>query len=331
MSLRALPPGAHVILGDSAAGTFRRAFRPGDRLLIDRDVLSCGPTPRCADVAHWCEVRREFWHHAAPTSGPQPESSFGLLSESDRLPEAEQVTIWTATGVSEQLFVAHVLHRAEEIGVAPAKICVVQFETARGRAARVIGTGELNEQQMSEHPQPAPIPAAALQDYRDAWTALTSPDPVLMERYGETHPRASEWLQRAMQRLLRRFPDKRTGLPWWDFALLSEARLRPNAARVIGCTMASHWDEGDPVGDFYLFARLLRLGAARLRAPLLEISGDRMHMRNVQVALTAFGRDVLEGKASNHPTNPIDDWASGVKLSSADGALWFNDGGRLLR
>jgi hypothetical protein len=53
-------------------------------------------------------------------------------------------------------------------------------------------------------------------------------------------------------------------------------------------------------------------------------------MREVQVALTPFGLEVLEGRASYYPANPIDDWASGVRLSSADGALWFNDRGRLI-
>ena len=53
-------------------------------------------------------------------------------------------------------------------------------------------------------------------------------------------------------------------------------------------------------------------------------------MRDVQVALTPFGLDVLEGKVSNYPTNPIEDWAAGVKLPSAEGVLWFSEGGRLV-
>ena len=66
---------------------------------------------------------------------------------------------WATTGVSEQLFIAHVLHRAEEWAVDPGKICVVQFNTLRNRAARVLCTGELNEQHLSEHPEPAAISA----------------------------------------------------------------------------------------------------------------------------------------------------------------------------
>src|SRR3569833_2633590 len=80
---RTLPPGIHVILGDSDAGIFWRVFHPGDRLVIDRDVLSCGPTPRCNDLGAWCEARRAFWNSVAPGSAPEPEAAdFGLLGES---------------------------------------------------------------------------------------------------------------------------------------------------------------------------------------------------------------------------------------------------------
>ena len=149
--------------------------------------------------------------------------------------------------------------------------------------------------------------------------------------FSESQPSANEWLKRAMQLLLRRFPDRRSGVPWWDFVLLTEVRSRgPRAIRVIGHTMGSCYDAADLIGDHYLFGRLLRLGDPQLPVPLLEISGDRANMRDVQVALTPFGLDVLEGNASNYPANPIDDWASGVKLSSADGVLWFNAGGTLV-
>lgn len=326
-----VPPGIHVILGDSAAGIFRRVFHPGDRLVIDRDVLSCGPTLHCDDVQAWRSMRRAFWdtvpEHRAEATG------FGLLDEGERFRKAEWITIWAATGLNEQLFIAHVLHRIEEWGVDFGNVCLVRFETLRDRpSTRVVGTGELNEQHMSEHPEPVRISDATRQDYRAAWAALTSPDPTLIERFGEKHPGANDWLKQAMQLLLRRFPNKQSGMAWWDFALLSEVRSRgPRAARVIGYTIGNAIHEPDLVGDLYLFGRLLRLGDPRLPAPLLEVAGDRMDMREVEVTLTSFGRDVLDGTASNYPTNPIEDWASGVRLSSDDGALWFNDKGTLIR
>jgi hypothetical protein len=54
-------------------------------------------------------------------------------------------------------------------------------------------------------------------------------------------------------------------------------------------------------------------------------------MRELDVALTPFGEEVLSGAASSYPPNPIDDYAAGVRLSSAERKLWFNDGARLVR
>ena len=54
-------------------------------------------------------------------------------------------------------------------------------------------------------------------------------------------------------------------------------------------------------------------------------------MRDCQVRLTPFGAAVLECRTANYPDNPIDDWASGVRLSSADGRLWFREDGKLVR
>jgi hypothetical protein len=75
----------------------------------------------------------------------------------------------------------------------------------------------------------------------------------------------------------------------------------------------------------------MALGSPNLPQPLIEIFGIGTRMRDTEVKLTPFGLDVLEGRASNYPTNPIDDWAAGVRLSSRDGALWFNDNGKLVR
>jgi hypothetical protein len=328
-----VPPGVHVILGDSAGGTFRQVFHPGDRLVIDRDVLNCGPTRACDTLEAWSEMRQSFWSGVPEGSASEPlAADFGLLGERERLRKAEQITIWAATGLSEQLFISHVIHRAEEWGIDATKIRLAQFETLRNRTAHVLGTGELNPRHMSEHPEPTAISVSAVRDYRAAWTALTSPDPALIERFSDSNPSANEWLKRAMRLLLRRFPDKRSGLPWWDLVLLTHVRSHgPRAARVIGYTMGDFYDDADLTGDLYLFGRLLGLGAPELPAPLLEINGDRSKIREVQVALTPFGVDVLEGRTSCYPTNPIEDWASGVRLSSADGVLWFREGDRLIR
>jgi hypothetical protein len=327
-----IPPGIHVILGGSAAGIFNRVFHPRGKLLIEEDILNCGPTPPRIDSKAWSALRHDYWQKLAPEGIDQyAYSPQRVVLEIDKLRGAEQLTIWAATGLSEQLFIASTLEIAREAGVDPARISIVQFESVANHGI-VTGMGELGEKYMSDHPEPVAVTSEMLRDYHDTWSALTSPDPALIESFAETHASASPWLKRAMRLLLRRFPDKQSGLPFWDLALLREARRHsPNTRRIIGNAMVNHWDDGDLVGDYYLFGRILRLGNPALPQPLLELSGSTSDMRETEVKLTPFGTEVLEARASNYPANPIEDWASGVKLSSASGVLWFREGDRLVR
>jgi hypothetical protein len=329
--IKLLPPGLHLILGDSAGGIFTRVFYARDRLLIDQDVLSCGPTPPCVDLAAWAKARLTYWTSFVPGNpGEHVHSRFNLLDNALRLKDAERVYIWAATGVSEQLFIAFIVQLVKLVGGDVERLSLVPFEKVG--AKRVVGLGELDEAQFREHPEPQALHVDAIQHYLNAWTALTSPDPEDLISFPRDHADANSWLKLAMRLMSRRFPDKRTGLSYWDHALLSRVeKFGPGVSGIIGYTMAETFEFGDLVGDWYLFGRMLRLGSARNPKPLVALSGDQMSIRNTEATLTPFGQAVLKGEASNYPENPIDDWAAGVKLSSADGKLWFNDGGRLVR
>jgi hypothetical protein len=332
-SPKPLPPGIHIILGDSAGGIFMRVFRARERLLIDQDVLCCGPTPKCDDLRAWSALRLDYWMNLVPggESGHIPAPN-NLVSGVERLRGDETIHVWAATSLSEQLFIAHVVRLVDLVGADPTRIALVQFESLRNRRARILGMGELNEESMSDHPKPQQLSDATRADYRAAWSALTSEDPTAIERFAADRPNANAWLKQAMRLMLRRFPDKRTGLTHWDHKLLSITRKHaPRAARIIGAAITDDMEDADLTGDWYLFGRLQRLGDERLPQPLLKLTGDKTSMRNAEVALTPFGEAVLDGTASNYPTNPIDDWAGGVRLSSANGAVWFNDGERIVR
>jgi hypothetical protein len=328
-----LPPGLNVILGDSAASTFQRVFRPtSEQLDIDRDVLSCGPTRACANFDDWDSMRAAFWNSGPtdPHDAPQPRLESAVRA--DWLREAAQVNIWAGTGLSEQLSAAYTIHLAEAGRATRGKLWIVQFEHYHEGRDEVFGLGILDEEAMARHPEPRPLSDDELQNYRDLWAAITASEPGLLERFSPSHPRASQWLQRAPKLLLRRFPERASGLNFWDRALLAECAARNRkAARIIGDIIGKYWGEYDPVGDLFLFARLMGLSRASLPKPLLESCGTGTNMRETEVKLTPFGLDVLEGRASNYPANPIEDWAAGVRLSSRDGNLWFNDGGTLVR
>ncbi|HEU4590912.1 MAG TPA: DUF1835 domain-containing protein [Steroidobacteraceae bacterium] len=327
--IKLLPPGLHIVLGDSAGGIFTRVFFARDRLLIDQDVLSCGPLAPITDLASWSRRRAEFWSGILPgTGGEHVPSRFNLVANAQRLTDAERIHIWAATGVSEQLFIAFVVQLVKHVGGDAERIALVQFETLGKR--RIIGLGELDEAQLREPPEPVPMTVDLAQQYLNAWAALTSPDPTALTSFAREHTEANRWLRLAMQLMTRRFPDRRNGLNYWDHQLLAHVPQRgPAVSLIVGYTMADTFVLGDLVGDLYLFGRLLRLASSP--HPLITLSGDQVKMRETEAVLTPFGEQVLKGKASNYPANPIDDWVAGVHLSSEKGTLWFNDGGGLVR
>ena len=329
--IKLLPPGIHTILGDSAGGIFTRVFFARDRLLIDQDVLSCGPTPVFKDLAAWEKLRLDYWNGTVPGHvAEQPKSRFNLLQNARRLADAEHVHIWAATGVSEQLFIAFVVHLVRYVGGDVGRISLIQVEARNGK--RVVGLGELDETQMRNAPEPVPLSVDDAQLYLNAWIALTSPDPGVLAGFAREHPEANRWLKLALQLMTRRYPDRRTGLSYWDHALLQRVKkYGPGVSQIIGFTMAETFDQGDLVGDWYLFGRLLRLGGAQNARPLVQLSGDQQAIRHTEAVLTPFGEEVLRGSAANFPANPLEDWAGGVHLDSRQGAIWFNDGGKLVK
>jgi len=328
-----LLPGLHIVLGDSAAGTFQRVFGAGDRLLIDQDVLSCGPTPATYDLGAWQNVRERYWRNLIPGAADEHvHSPHNLVDNAQRLKEDGPIYIWAATSLSEQLFIAFVIHLADAVGADARRISLVQFEHLPGRDARIMGIGELKDEQAADHPAPVALTDDALTDYRIAWAAMTSADPALLESFSRDRPNANRWLLETMPLMLRRFPDQVTGLSYWDHMLLTKVRDHaPNTARVIGSTMCDNFADADLTGDMYLFGRLFRLADERQPKPLITLVGDEPHMLKIRVWLTPFGEEVLAGAASNYPANPIDDWAAGVRLSSAEGVLWLRDGGKIVR
>lgn len=324
----------HIVNGDMAAGSFLYAFGASDRLLISRDVLSCGPLPRSIKVAAWQKARLDFWratlaHLRDFNFEPSP---IDLLKNADRLRGPDVPCVWAATGNSDQLTISFVLHQVAALGGDVNGVHVVQFEKLPNTDQRVRGTGELSPEEMTVHPEPRKLSPAEVSAYRDAWVAVTSNEPSAVESFSQRHPDAAWYLHEAVSKVLRRYPDRATGINFWDRRLLKEVQGKgPKVGSVLAHIIEAMFEDGDLVGDLYMASRLLAMSASSLPRPLLNFNGSRQQVPRAEVTLTEFGAQVLKGEASAYPVNPIDDWAGGVHLSSANGNLWFNDNGRVVR
>jgi hypothetical protein len=143
----------NLILGDSAGGTFRATFGGDENLLIDPDVLSCGPTPRRGDLDAWRMLRLEYWTDLVPRMFESDETRRNdLLDNVPRLRAADRITIWAATSLTEQLFIASVCNLISTENLPLERVELVQFEYSPDRHGRVIAMGELDEARMRNPP-----------------------------------------------------------------------------------------------------------------------------------------------------------------------------------
>ncbi len=336
MRVPGLDPNAlHLINGDIAAGTFRQAIANTSRLIIQRDVLSIGPTPAFRDMETWTRLRVGFWKDLL---AGLPDIDFrlrdtDLSSNFARITGAGKVYVWAGTGHADQLMITFLFELFEHAGTDPGKVELIEFSQLPPANRRVLAMGALDAMQMRLHPPPRLLQVDEWMAFRQAWRAVSSDDPHKVESFSADNPQASEWLEAAVTQLLTRYPDRATGLTLWDRQLLGNVRVRgPRADRIVAHTIGESIEAGDRLSDVFLFTRLLTMASPTWPEPLLvAVGGNRLAMDDTSFELTGFGARVLDGKASSWPVNPIDHWAGGVHLASAAGNVWFNEDGRIVR
>lgn len=95
------PNGLHIINGAAAAGSWRASFpEAADRLLIQHDLLSCGPIPLCDDLQAWKRVRTDYLVNLVPDSDQLKYGSFplDLVGNLARLRDNEKIYVWAQPG-----------------------------------------------------------------------------------------------------------------------------------------------------------------------------------------------------------------------------------------
>ncbi len=329
--MKAAAPGLHMLHGDSAASSWRSAFEDDDRVRINRDILSCGPMLAQESMTDWHRMRNGYLTQLHPQREARNyfQSDVELTADLQLLEEFETAYIWAGASVEDCLFVLFCVQLLSTHS--HAECFLIQYGAREGLDC-VWSIGLLRSDQILDHPTPSRLS----QSFRDAccraWTAYTSPDPESFVDclQGDASELAS--LTPRLMTLLKRYPSRSSGLMLWDMRLLENvSKYGPKAASVIGHTLAEGYEDGDLVGDLYLFHRLLCMHESQNTSPLLELRGATTSIRDTDVELTEFGKLVVDGQACAHPKNPIDEWVGGVHLSSTEKNLWSFEEGRLVR
>jgi hypothetical protein len=300
-----------------------------------RDNLSFGPLGALDDLESWCTMRRAYWDHVEGRKRRRRSNNvtrdyiFGSL---DRLAGANEVVIWLGTGLAEQLLLAWMPQLLRTIGGRSESLRIVQFQrTLAGAAIPTIGI--LSGRELQKGPTPRQVDSEDLDYLGKAWTAVTKSDPVSLTGFVDKVSSPFPLLRTALERVLWRYPDVRSGINRYEARLLASTQdSRPTAARVIAATIeAVDLEENERVGDIWLFWRLRRLADPTLPHPAVELTGARTTIRGTEARLTSEGERFLKAELNFVELNGIEDWLGGVHLDSRVGNLWFHHDKKLLR
>ena len=321
-------PRLHIVNGDSAAGSLRQSFgSEPESILVQHDVMSCGPLPAFESPEQWRNVREQFWQGIwddAPSFSDLPRD---LVCSTGELREAKAVFLWMGSGLSDQLLLPSTVRLFELAGVELAEFSTIQFLRYPDRPLEIVGLGELPPADLKNHPAPELVSAAGIAEVKRVWTVVTASEPGGLLALLREETSVFPLLHRALKTMIARYPEERTGLGYIDWELLKQSQAHgPKVSSVIGHTMIINSEYLDPVGDVYLLGRLRDLADPNLPSPALELEGDSRSIRGCTVRVTAAGEDVLAGRKNFVELNEVDDWVGGVHLDSRKGVVWFRRG-----
>jgi len=331
--MRITDHGIHILPGESAAGSWLAAFEAEDRLLFVDDDLNCGPLRHFDALSTWTAMRQTFWNSVRPESAELSCHTYEhnvdskWLRTSARLRDAASIYIWSGNDLPDQLFLLFTIHLIDRAGADPANIHLVPIKVFPHQNGRYISVGSNSPDELKRHPEPIRISAEDHKIWQLAWEAVVSDTPVALAGFIDTD---TTYTSSILSNLLQRYPERASGLSLWDRMLLNRVVTSgPNAAYVVAEVLCDTWENGDSAVEPYLFYRLKQLAGPQNAEPLLMLTGNTDNCRGAEVRLTNFGKSVFEGRASNYPTNPIDEWIGGTHLSSGEGNVWMYEGKEL--
>jgi hypothetical protein len=310
-------------------------------------MFSCGPLPPISNLVEWRAARaKHFWDLVGM---PEPEgqssgSTQDIIARLDRIRAAEIVTVWIGAGLPDRLMLAFLVQLADLGHLDERRLRVVDFAKL---GIDAINVGYLSPEVIAANRREEQLGDAELARLREAWNAITASDPEALLRFVADD--RDEPLDRAVRRLLSRFPDEQTGLSEFQHSLLRNVAAHgPRMSHAIGYAHEDRGYDPDWLGYSEGTYQLRRLGHPRLPAPLVTITpptdpdvdyeirvlpdgSEVIHPdTHAIVRLTPAGEDVLAGRRNHLDLNGIDDWIGGIHLPSSTGTIWVRSGQSLI-
>ncbi len=292
----------HVCNADKTADELGLADLPGE-IRVWGDALDRGPLVPSDDSDYWTARAGYFASRGVLAAADARIQLAAWDAAFDEARSAEELILWFAHGLADQLALCRLLARLARRGL-PAQLTVVSIDR-HPDVADFAGFAQLAPEQLAAlWPRRTPLSRDAIDESIATWLAITAGDPRALPLL-HRRIKAMPFLAGAIERHLEELPDPASGLSRTERQVLAAiARGEPavTAARAI--------DPRYAIDDAVVAHAVAELGRAGLVA---------------NNAITPLGRQALAGAIDRVHEAGIDDWRGGVHLAGR-GPVWRWEG-----
>lgn len=312
----------HVRCGSDIRRGLTSAGLRGEFLAFT-DPFCIGPVP-AVPIQQLMPVRADF---LATQPGIQradilahQQQEYGALGG---LNGYERVVLWFEHDSYDQLILAYLLSRLADQRRSY-RLELIAVDSIPG-VERFVGLGQLDADLLAWlWTRRLPVSPELLATGTEAWAAITAPDPTALDALARAGTPALPMLARALHRHLKQLPALDTGLGLTERLALEALRESgPTSTTDLFAELMDHREPLPYLGDLMFWWLLQPL--IRNERPLLTATGGN-GWRQQQLALTADGHAVLDGKTNWLDLNPPERWVGGVRIPG-DGTGWCYDAG----
>src|SRR5262245_35303987 len=305
----------HVCNGDSTADTLSLADLPGD-IRVWADALDQGPVLPVSDDEHYL-ARGEFWAtRGGGTTGDTAQKLAQWDKDFDAAAGADELILWYEHDLFDQLALIRLLARLARRGL-PQALTIVSIDR-HPEIPSFLGLGQLKPEQLAElWPRRTPLSRDAIDEAVTAWIAVTANDPRALP-FLTKRVKALPFLAGAIERHLEEYPDPTSGLSRTERQMLAAIARGEGTGGAL--MQASHAiDPRYPITDTLLLDVLKRFVACGFIEG--AAAGGPESLKDVNVSVTALGRQALAGAIDRVHECGIDEWRGGIHLTGK-GPVW---------
>jgi hypothetical protein len=285
----------YIVDGESSGGSLR-GLLPKEKILVWRDALYDGPVPGGLSLAQLSRVRTRHWGAGNELSIRDRELA--------RFRKFEEIVLWFGPTMVCQLSLIQVLDWFAGQEKGDTTVSLIDGEYA----------GWIPPKKLAPYlERRRPVTAAIYRLARRVWKAFTARDPRKLNAILSADLTVLPELHRVLLLQAQEYPDSRNGLSRIERKLLDGLTEPAGVAHLVVSVMTD-----ETFGDTYYFDILRRFLRSRnqliyFAEPFHGNVADHQFNRS-RIALSDFGRMVLNNQADAIAFNSIDRWIGGVHL-----------------